>query len=65
MTDLNLRDLADLAWARYQHWLRRTARPSGAQLDLVNDADVSAQLREWRGIWCACEREAARVAANG
>lgn len=64
MTDLNVRELADLAWARYQHWLRRLAFPTGTQLEL-EAANAGAQCREWRGIWSACEREAARVAANG
>lgn len=54
---LNLRELADLAWARYQHWLQRLARPRGAQLDLLELSDASSQAREWRGIWCAIERE--------
>lgn len=59
--DLNLRELADLCWARYQHWLKRLAQPRGAQLDLLELSDASAQAKEWRGIWCACERECARV----
>lgn len=59
---MSLQDLADLAWYRYQHWLRRLARPSGAQFDL-EDGDLVAQVREWRGIWCACELEIVRVGA--
>lgn len=66
MNEDQLRDLADQAWARYQSWLRRQARPTGAQLEL-EDANVSLQVSEWRGIWHACELEAIRQegAANG
>lgn len=59
--ELNLRELADLAWARYQQWLQRLAMLPRAQLDLLELHDASSQAREWRGIWCACERECARV----
>lgn len=65
---MTLQDLADQAWARYQVWLQRQARPRGAQLDLLTDSDVAAQVNEWRGIWHACELELIRrqpVAANG
>lgn len=60
---LNLRELADLAWFRYQHWLQRLATLPRAQLDLLEHHDASSQAREWRGIWCACERECARLEA--
>ena len=60
-----LRDLADIAWARYLSWSQRQARLSGTQLEL-EDQDVTAQVNEWRGIWHACELELIRVeAANG
>lgn len=56
---LNLRELADQAWYRYQYWLQRLARVPGEQFDLLELQDASAQVREWCGIWVALEREAA------
>lgn len=58
---LNLRELADLAWFRYQHWLQRQAQLPRTQLELLEAYDVPAQVREWRGIWMALEREIRRV----
>ena len=67
MTDQHqLKDLADRAWARYQHWLGHLAVPAGTQLDLEGDSQASAQVNEWRGIWHACELELIRQeTANG
>ena len=60
-----LRDFADIAWARYQSWLSRQAKLRGTQLEL-EDQGVADQVNEWRGIWHACELELIRVeAANG
>lgn len=58
---LNLRELADLAWFRYQHWLQRQAQLPRTQLELLDAYDVPAQVREWRGIWLSIEREIRRV----
>lgn len=61
MSALDLRALAGDAWERYQAALRALAQPSGAQLDLLELSDASTRAREWRGIWCACEREQHRL----
>lgn len=53
---LDLRELANIAWYRYMHWLQRLAMPKGTQLEL-DAANAGAQAKEWRGIWCAIERE--------
>lgn len=55
-----LRDLADIAFARYLTWMQRQAKVRGTQLEL-EDQEIPAQVREWRGIWHACELELIRV----
>ena len=62
MNPHQLRDLADIAWARFQSWHARLSKLRGTQLEL-EDQDVTAQVNEWRGIWHACELELIRQEA--
>lgn len=63
LAPLDLREMANIAWYRYTSWLQRLAQLPRAQLDLLELNDASSQAREWRGIWCAVERERARLEA--
>jgi hypothetical protein len=55
--DSQLRELADIAWARYQSWRRRQGEAITSRAELLQHAEAVAQCLEWRGIWLACERE--------
>lgn len=55
--------LARVAFNEYTLALSALAFVRGAQPGLFDVADASARAKEWRGIWLACELEAARVRA--
>lgn len=53
--------LAAIAWGEYVAALAVIRVGALSQSDLFGAPDAYARMTLWRGVWVACEREAARV----